>query len=170
MMPATATVGTDSPDRPHKIDLYWEDLKVGHRAVSPGRTVTEADLTNFAGLSGDYNQLHVDVEYAKSKGFGGRRVVHGLLGQAIGSGLYTRTWLGTGTQKNMVAMLKIEWFFRAPVFVGDTLTCTIEIIETRETSKPDRGLARIKRQLFNQNEELVQEGESVFLMYRQPAE
>jgi 3-hydroxybutyryl-CoA dehydratase len=166
-MSAAATIGVDSPDRPHKIDLHWEDLKVGYRAVSPGRTVTEADLTNFAGLSGDYNQLHVDVEYAKTKGFGGKRVVHGLLGQAIGSGLYTRTWLGTGTQKYMVAMLKIEWYFRAPVFVGDTLTCTIEIIETRETSKPDRGLARIRRQLFNQHGDLVQEGESVFLMYRE---
>ncbi len=79
-MSAVATIGTDSTDRPHKVDLYWEDLKVGQRAVSPGRTVTEADLTNFAGLSGDYNQLHVDVEYAKTKGFGGKRVVHGLLG------------------------------------------------------------------------------------------
>jgi 3-hydroxybutyryl-CoA dehydratase len=157
----------DAPERPHKVDLYWEDLKVGHRAVSPGRTVTEADLTNFAGLSGDYNQLHVDVEYAKTKGFGGKRVVHGLLGQAIGSGLYTRTWLGTGTQKNMVAMLQITCIFRGPIFVGDTLTCTIEIVETRETSKPDRGLARLKRQVYNQNGELVQDGESVFLMYRE---
>lgn len=166
---SAATSEAAAPARPHKIDLYWEDLNVGHRAVSPGRTVTEADLTNFAGLSGDYNQLHVDAEYAKGKGFGGKRVVHGLLGQAIGSGLHTRTWLGTGTQKNMVAMLEIDWFFRAPVFVGDTLTCTVSIIETRETSKPDRGLVRLKRQLHNQDGELVQEGESVFLMSREPA-
>lgn len=159
---------TEPPPRPEAIDLYWEDLKVGHRAVSPGRTVTEADLVAFAGLSGDYNQLHMDAVYAASKGFGGRRVVHGLLGQAIASGLYTRTWLGSGTQLNMVAMLEIKCYFRAPVFIGDTLTATIDIIETRETSKPDRGLARLLRQLHNQDGVLVQEGESVFLMGRRP--
>lgn len=157
-----------APERPAALDLYWEDLRVGHRATSPGRTLTEADLIAFAGLSGDYNQLHVDAVYAASKGFEGRRVVHGLLGQAIGSGLYTRTWLGTGTQLNMVAMLEIDWHFRAPIFIGDTLTCTVEIGELRETSKADRGLVRLTRQLHNQEGTLVQDGWSVFLMSRRP--
>ncbi len=164
----SGTAASDGGLRLPQEDLYWEDVKVGDRAVSPGRTVTEADLVAFAGLSGDYNQLHVDAVYAAGQGFGGQRVVHGLLGQAIGSGLHTRTWIGAGTQRNMVAMLEIDWRFRAPVFIGDTLTVTIEVIETRPTSKPDRGLVRLRRELRNQDGVLAQDGESVFLMYRQP--
>jgi 3-hydroxybutyryl-CoA dehydratase len=156
------------PARPQALDFHWEDLEVGHRATSPGRTVTEADLVGFAGLSGDFNQLHMDAVYAATKDFGGRRVVHGMLGMAIGSGLLTRTWLGAGTQRNMVAMLEIDWHFLGPVFIGDTLTVAVEVIEVRPTSKPDRGLVRFLRQLYNQDGALVQEGTSVFLMGRRP--
>ena len=167
-MTAPAASPTEGPERPRAYDLHWEDLQVGHRAVSPGRTVTEADLVAFAGLSGDYNQLHVDVVYAATKGFEGRRLVHGLLGQAIASGLHTRTWLGTGTQLNMVAMLEIRWNFHGPIFVGDTVTSTVEVAGLRPTSKPDRGLVTLDRRLHNQNGVLVQAGSSVFLMGRRP--
>jgi len=149
-------------------DLYWEDLKVGDRAVSPGRTVTEADVVNFAGLSGDFNQLHTDVVHAAEQGFGGRRLVYGMLGMAIGSGLYTRTWLGVGTQKYMVAMTELTWRFRGPVFIGDTLHTEVEITELRPTSKPERGLVRLKRDIVNQDGAVVQEGASVFLQGRRP--
>lgn len=148
------------------VDLYWDDLEVGDRAVSPGRTVTEADVVNFAGLSGDFNQLHMDVVHAADQGFGGRRLVYGMLGMAIGSGLFTRTWLGVGTQKRMVAMTEIGWHFRGPVFIGDTLHTEVEVIELRPTSKPDRGLVRLKRDIVNQDGLLAQEGTSVFLMGR----
>jgi 3-hydroxybutyryl-CoA dehydratase len=148
-------------------DLYWDELKVGDHAVSPGRTVSEADVVNFAGLSGDFNQLHIDATYAAGRGFG-RRVVYGLLGQAIGSGLFTRTWLGVGTQKHMVAMTEIQWHFRAPIFIGDTLHTAVEVIELRPTSKPERGLVRLKRTILNQDGVVAQEGFSVFLMDRRP--
>lgn len=149
----------------HPADLYWDDLQVGDEAVSPGRTVTEADLVAFAGLSGDYNQLHVDAVYAEGRGFG-RRVVHGLLGQAIGSGLFTRTWLGVATQKHMVAMTEIQWHFRAPIFIGDTLHTEVRVVELRPTSKPERGLVRLERKVRNQDGVVAQEGFSVFLMDR----
>jgi acyl dehydratase len=159
---------TARPERPSALDLYWDDLEVGHQAVSPGRTVTESDLMAFAGLSGDYNQLHVDAEYAATKGFGGNRVVHGLLGLTIQSGLHTRTWLGTGTQLNMIAMVEITWRFVAPIFINDTVTSTVTVQDLKESSKPGRGIVVIKRELFNQRHELVQEGTSVFLMTRRP--
>ena len=68
---------------------FFEDIEVGEEYESPGRTVTEADIVIFAGLSGDYNVLHTDAEFMKSSIFG-ERIAHGLLGLAIQAGLFTR--------------------------------------------------------------------------------
>jgi 3-hydroxybutyryl-CoA dehydratase len=165
--PEDRPTAAETTSRPSSADLYWDDLRVGDQAISPGRTVTEADVVAFAGLSGDFNQLHVDAVYAAGRGFG-RRLVYGLLGQAIGSGLFTRTWLGVGTQKHMIAMTEIQWHFRGPIFIGDTLHTAVEVIELRPTSKAERGLVRLKRTILNQDEAVTQEGFSVFLMDRRP--
>ncbi|HMM71285.1 MAG TPA: MaoC/PaaZ C-terminal domain-containing protein, partial [Rhodocyclaceae bacterium] len=69
--------------------IYWDDLNIGDRFVTSGRTVTEADVVNFAGLSADYNSLHIDAEFA-SKSPHGQRLAHGLLVLAVVSGLTTR--------------------------------------------------------------------------------
>ncbi len=76
--------------------LYFEEIAEGFRIASPGRTITEADIVMFAGLSGDYNPLHTDQEYAQQTIFGGR-IAHGLLMLAIASGLAMQLGFMLGT-------------------------------------------------------------------------
>ncbi len=135
--------------------LYYEDLSEGQTFTSPARTVTETDLVSFAMLSGDWNAIHTDEEFAKGS-FYGKRVVHGLFGLSMMTGLMDRTGLFSGSA---IAMLGIrDWEFKAPVFVGDTLHFEMEIVSKRLTSKEDRGIVDRKFSLINQREEIVQEG------------
>ena len=88
--------------------MYFNDFEVGQRIISASRTVTESDITTFAGLSGDYNQIHTDAEFCKNTPFG-QRVAHGILGIAIASGLAMRTGVLEGT---VLAFREInEWKF-----------------------------------------------------------
>jgi acyl dehydratase len=145
------------------VPLYYEDLTVGMRFVSPRRTVTEADLVRFAGVSGDFNPLHMDEEFARTTPFG-RRIAHGTLVLAISQGLRQSTGDFHGT---LMALLEIRsWRFLAPVHIGDTVGVTTEIGEMRETSRPDRGLVVQRAWVANQRGEVVQEGELVSLIRR----
>jgi acyl dehydratase len=135
--------------------LYYEDLSEGETFTSPARTVTETDLVSFAMLSGDWNSIHTDEEFAK-KSFYGKRVVHGVFGISLMTGLMDRTGLFGGSA---IAMLGIrDWQFKAPIFVGDTLHFEMEIVSKRLTSKGDRGIVDRKFRLINQRGEVVQEG------------
>ncbi|MGG4446357.1 acyl dehydratase [Brevibacillus sp. HB1.2] len=146
--------------------LYFEDFEVGTCFTSPARTITEADVVNFAGLSGDYNALHVDAEYAKSSIYG-ERVAHGLLGLAVSSGLFTRTELNRRMAPSLIALLGIQsWRFLGPLKIGDTIHLEVEIVEKEETSKPDRGIVFFKRKMLNQRGEVVQEGTTPMLIRR----
>jgi len=147
-------------------DLYWDDLRVGDVALSQGRTVTEADVVAFAGLSGDYNQLHVDEEFARSATVHGRRIAHGLLGLSVASGLFTRTWLGAGIQRHMIAMLAFEWQFQAPIFIGDTISVDVTVRSLKETSDWSRGIAVLERNVRNQESTVVQSGTTTMLLSR----
>lgn len=147
-------------------DLYWDDLRVGDVALSPGRTLTEADVVAFAGLSGDYNQLHVDEEFARTATVHGRRIAHGLLGLSVASGLFTRTWLGAGIQRHMIAMLALEWQFRAPLFIGDTIAVEVTVSSLRETSDGSRGVAVLERNVRKQEGTVVQSGTTTMLLSR----
>jgi acyl dehydratase len=143
--------------------LFYEDLEVGRVFSTPARTVTEADLVNFAGVSGDFNPIHTDEEYAKETPFG-RRVAHGLLVLAMLTGLRLRTGVFEGT---LIAWLEIRRYrFLKPVFIGDTIRGETEIAEKRETSKPDRGVVVQRVRIYNQKGEAVQEGEFVTLVRR----
>jgi acyl dehydratase len=142
--------------------LFFEDFEVGAEIVTDSRTVTEADVVAFAGLSGDHNPLHVDAEFARSSLFG-ERIAHGLLGLAIASGLVSRTGTIEGTT---LAFLGMEWRFTRAVLIGDTITVRSRVGETRATSKPDRGIVRFDVQLVNQRGEVVQEGSQMLLMRR----
>jgi acyl dehydratase len=143
--------------------LYFEDFQVGQRFTTPARTVTEADIVNFAGISGDYNPIHTDAEFARSTPFGAP-IAHGLLVLSMLTGLRQRSGHFEGT---IIAWLEIKNYrFLKPVFIGDTVHGETEILEKRETSRPDRGILVQKVRVLNQKGEVVQEGEFVTMVKR----
>ncbi len=133
---------------------YFEDLAVGMQFLSAGRTVTEADVVAFAGLSGDYNQLHVDAEFAQ-KSVHGARIAHGLLVLSILSGLSTRVPLMQALGDTMVGLAGLECKWRVATKIGDTLHVRLSIVDLKPTSKGDKGLVMLKREALNQRAEVV---------------
>ena len=129
---------------------YFEEIEVGHTWASARRTITETDIVSFAGLSGDFNPLHMDAEFAKSTMFG-QRIAHGLLGLSIASGLES-----SEPQWKVMAFMGLDWKFTKPIFIGDTIHYASEVVNKRETGKG--GIVKMKRKLINQNEEVTQEG------------
>ena len=151
---------------PHITGLYYEDFVIGEEYESPGRTITETDVVMYAGLSGDYNQLHTDEEYSKERNIYGTRIVHGLLGLSIAEGLKSRLGLFDGTS---LASLEWSWKFAKAILVGDTVRVRWKIVEKRETKKPDRGIVWEDVRLLNQKDELLAEGKHTVMMRRKPA-
>jgi acyl dehydratase len=146
--------------------LYWEQWEIGAEFESPARTVTEADIVAFAGISGDYNPLHVNEEYCKQTPFG-TRIAHGSLVYAIAAGLLFQLHLYDDT---LIAFLGFDSLkFTRPVKPGDTIHARIKVLEKRETSNPERGVMKRQLQVINQRDEVVQEGVQAFLLRRQPA-
>ena len=141
---------------------YFEDIQLGDEYVSPGRTITEADIVAFAGLSGDYNVLHTDAEYMKTSIFG-ERIAHGLLGLSISSGLGSRAIVRPFAT---IAFLGLRWRFKGPIKIGDTIKVRMRVSDKKETSKPDRGIVTLQRSVLNQRGELVQEGDTELMIER----
>lgn len=138
--------------------LYYEELHVGSVWTSPGRTVTEADVVQFAGMTGDYNPLHVDHEFARSTPFR-RPIAHGLLGMAWVAGLGSHS-----PAVRTEAFLGVEkWEFHLPTFIGDTVYVRTELVE-KQPSGRRRGKAVWKRELLNQKGVVVQSGLFVTLV------
>ena len=133
--------------------LAFDDLTVGDEWESPRRTVTEADVVGFAGLSGDYNPLHVDHESARDGPFG-RPVAHGLLGLAIASGLASHA-PPVATQAFLAIL---EWKFVAPIAFGDTIRVITRVAALEPRSRGRRGVVTWHRRLVNQHGKTVQEG------------
>jgi acyl dehydratase len=105
--------------------MFFEEFSVGQHIISTARTVTESDVVTFAGLSGDYNQIHTDAEFSKNTPFS-QRVAHGLLGIAIASGLVMRTGVLEGT---VLAFREInEWKFSKPIYIGDTVHVEVDVV------------------------------------------
>ena len=143
--------------------LYWEEWKIGAEFVTSARTITETDIINFAGISGDYNPLHIDEEFCRNTQFG-TRIAHGPLIYSIATGLIFQLHLYDDT---LIAFLGFDSLkFTKPVKIGDTIHARVEVIEKRETSKSDRGIMKRLLQVLNQNNELVQEGVQAFLLKR----
>jgi acyl dehydratase len=143
--------------------LYFEDVEVGLRFETPARTVTEADLVAFAGVSGDFNPLHTDEVFAADSIYG-ERIAHGALVISIATGLRQRVGLFDGT---LMGLLEIRsWRFRAPVLIGDTIRVVCEVTELRATSKPDRGLMVQRVEVVKQDGTVAAEGEFVMLLRR----
>jgi len=143
--------------------LFWEEWKIGAEFVTSARTITETDIINFAGISGDYNPLHIDEEFCRNTQFG-TRIAHGPLVYSIATGLIFQLHLYDDT---LIAFLGFDSLkFTKPVKIGDTIHARVEVIEKRETSKSDRGIMKRLLQVLNQNNELVQEGVQAFLLKR----
>jgi len=146
--------------------LYLEDLHAGQTFVTPGRTITEADVVSFAAWTNDNNQVHTDAEFAKQTRYG-QRIVHGMLGASLCLGLIARIGVFEGSA---VALLGVdEWRFTAPIFIGDTVTCTVEILSTRRTSSGKTGVVERMIVLRNQHDETVQQGRMDLLVLAREA-
>ncbi len=142
----------------------YDAFTMGQRFRTPGRTITEADITAFAGLTGDYNPVHTDEVFAAATDFGGR-VAHGPMGIGMAFGLASRLDLIDGT---VIALLGVTWAFKAPVRAGDTLHADITVSEMRETRHAGRGIVGLTFAMVNQAGAITQEGEARLLMRRTP--
>ena len=135
--------------------MYFEEFQVGLRIISAGRTVSESDIITFAGLSGDFNQIHTDAVYAAQTPFG-QRVAHGLLGLSIASGLVVQTGMMEGT---ILAFREInEWKFIQPIHIGDTIHVEVEVLETIPLRRLGGGAIVISLDVKNQTGETVMKG------------
>ena len=139
--------------------LFFDDVVVGREWLSPGRTVTEADIVNFAGLSGDFNPIHVDHEFAKGTLFR-KPIAHGLLVWSISSGLSVTVPL---MRTLAFASIK-EWHFREPVFIGDTIRVQSKVVGIEPRSRGRRAAICWQRHILNQQAKIVQEGVVVTLV------
>jgi len=156
-----------SSTRTNPRGMYFEEFEVGQRVVSAGRTVTESDIVNFAGLSGDYNQIHTDAAFSQNSPFG-QRMAHGLLGLSIASGLAVQTGVMEGT---VIAFREINnWKFIKPIFIGDTIHVVMEILETRPLRRIGGGAIVIELDVKNQNDDTVMKGTWTVLIASKPSE
>jgi acyl dehydratase len=133
--------------------LFFDDLEVGQEWRSAGRTVTVTDIVNFAGVSGDFNAIHTDHEFAKSTPFR-QPIAHGLLVFSIASGLSVIA----PPVRTLAFMSIVEWHFREPVFPGDTIRSWAKVTAKEERSRGRRGVVTWERKVVNQNDKVVQEG------------
>ncbi len=142
--------------------LTFDRFNVGDMFESQGRTVTEADTVNFAGISGDYNPLHTDEEFGKTTPMGGR-IAHGMLAVAISTGQGNQLGIFEGTT---IALMSQTAKYLAPVRFGDTIHTEIKVADKKESSKPDRGTVIFQVNVVNQDGKTVVEGQWVCLMKR----
>ena len=142
--------------------LTFDQFKVGDVFVCQGRTVTEADTVNFAGVSGDYNPLHTDEEFGKTTPFGSR-IAHGVLGLAIATGQANQLGVFEGTT---IALMQQVIKYTGAVKFGDTIHLELRVAEKKETSKPDRGVVTFDATVLNQHGKSVIEGQWTLLMKR----
>jgi len=140
--------------------MYFEEFVLGQEILSPARTVTETDVVQFAGLSGDYNVLHTDAEFAKSTPYG-QRIAHGLLGLSLASGLAARAGFIEGTAQ---AFMGLNWKFRAPIFLGDTIRLLTKVSRLRPMPSMGGGVVVFELTVLNQRDETAQEGEWTLLV------
>ena len=133
---------------------YFEDFAVGQEMVTRGRTITEADVVNFAGLSGDFHPLHTDEVYAGQQIFG-QRVAHGVLGLSVATGLA----MGLGViDESIIAFRELRCRFSKPIFIGDTIYVRLLITRVKAMPRLNGGLVELDVKVYNQRDQVVQSG------------
>jgi len=133
---------------------YFEEFNLGDKVTSQGRTITEADIVAFTGLSGDYNPIHIDAEFSKS-GLFGERIAHGLLVLSMASGLAWQLGFMAGTAD---AFLSLDWKFTGPAKIGDTIKVSAEVAQKRDMPGSGGGMVVFNVEVTNQRSEVVQKG------------
>ncbi len=146
--------------------LYFEDMVIGQSLTTRGRTITEADVVYFAGLSGDYNPLHTNAEFAAQTEFG-QRVAHGALGFSIATGLSYQLGFLEGT---VMAFLSMEWKYSLPIYLGDTIHCAITVTDTKPMKRLGGGKVVLDVKVINQDGKVTQKGDWTILVRSRPAE
>jgi acyl dehydratase len=145
--------------------LYFEDYVVGEVSRTPSRTITEADIVMFSGLSGDFNEIHTSETVAAGGQFG-KRIAHGLLGLSVASGLAMQTGMMRDT---VVAFRALEWEFTAPIFIGDTIHAAVTVADTKALTRLGIGKVSFKVELQNQKGDVTQRGTWHLLVKLRPA-
>lgn len=146
--------------------LYFDEFNVGDQFTTVGRTVTETDIVNYAGLSGDYNLIHTNAHFSAENMFG-QRVAHGMLGQTIAVGLAVRSGIIEGT---VLAFRDASVKFTKPIFIGDTVHVVINIAETKPLGRVGGGNVVMNYRVLNQDGVTVQRGSWTMLVANRPAE
>ena len=141
--------------------LHYEEIAAGLSWETPGITVTEAHILAFAGLTGDFYDLHVDDDYARALGYP-TKVAHGLLGLSLADGLKNRS----SVRLAAIVSLGWRWSFTAPILPGDRISATIRVAGRRETKRPERGIVTLDFDLRNQHGETVQRGQNDMMVHR----
>lgn len=144
--------------------LGFHEVEIGDKWESPARTVTETDIVSFAGLTGDYNALHIDHEFARQTPFQ-KPIAHGLLGISYAAGLSSRS----PYMKTLAFVRILEWQFLAPVFIGDTIHVRTEVESKELRGRGKRGLIVWKKEIVNQEGKVVQQGKTETLVSAESA-
>lgn len=140
----------------------FEGFSVGDEFTTASRTITEGDISLFAGLSGDFNPLHMDEEFAKGTPFGGR-IAHGMLIASVATGLANQLGIFEGTA---IALLGMSLRFTGAVRPGDTVHALLTVREKKETKKDDRGIVTFDVRVFDQRDGCVLESEWSVMLRR----
>ncbi len=144
--------------------LYFEEFEVGATMRTRGRTITEADLVQFAALTGDFNPMHTDAEYSRDS-FMGQRVAHGMLtisyavGQAYQLGILERTVLG---------FRGLNMKFSSPIYIGDTIHAELTVAETKAARRLGGGVVVLGIRILKQDGVVAQKGSLSLLMMSRP--
>ena len=140
--------------------FYLEDYEIGREYTSQGRTITEADVVNFAGVSGDFNPLHTDEEFGKANQFG-KRIAHGALGFIISNGLNNQMGIAEGTT---IAFIECTVKYTAPLLIGVTVHIVVIPTEVIHSSKPGKGILKQLVKLVNQDERVIMESNQTLMV------
>lgn len=131
--------------------LTFDQYEVGMRFRTAGRTITETDVVNFAGISGDYNGIHTDEHYAKTSPYE-TRIAHGMLGAAIASGLANRLGI---FERTVIALRFQSMQYKRPIHIGDTVEMELLVVEVKGNRRGSRGTVIFETRLVNQDDKLV---------------
>jgi acyl dehydratase len=145
------------------VPLFLEDFAAGMAFETPARTITEADVVNFASLSGDFNPLHTDEEFARAGRFG-RRIAHGVLTLAVLTGLWDRLGIISGSVEAFAGINDLK--FTNPVFIGDTVRATIRVVDKQE--REANGMVTLLNEVRNQRGETVLVCSTKLVVKRKP--